>query len=302
VVVKNRAGIFLALLVIFFWGISFVAIKIVVDVIPPITMATLRFTISWLILWLFARITIKERKLPSKAKRLSILAGLWGITFYFIFENFGVNFTTPSQASLLISTVPIFTIIIADIVRRKSSSVRLYLMSFLSLVGVSIIIFSNGFDLRGDTLGDLLILGAAVTWGMYTLYVDKLSEYDNLLTTVEMTKWGLIFLIPFAAVEMIMERPDPLKFIKPDVVLWLLFLGILCSGFGYFIWNYSVRVLGSRTSSNFIYLIPVVSVISDSLILKNIPSIWLYIGGGITMIGVIFGEREGRKEEIKEPG
>lgn len=295
---NDNLSIILGLTVIFFWGISFVAIKVVVSVIPPITMATLRFIISWIILWIFSRLTVKDRKLPKKAKFLSAMAGLWGITIYFVFENFGVSFTTPSQASILIATVPIFTIIIADISRRKTSSFMLYLMSFLSLAGVSMIIASNGFELKGDALGDLLVLGAAISWGMYTLYINKLENYDNLLTTVEMTKWGLIFLIPFSIIEISLERPNVTTFLRPDVILWLLFLGTLCSGFGYLIWNYAVRSLGSRTSSNFIYLIPVVSVLADTMILKNIPSVWIYIGGAITMLGVILGERIGRKEEI----
>ncbi|BBJ28416.1 DMT family transporter [Athalassotoga saccharophila] len=295
---NNTLNVSLALLVIFFWGISFVAIKVVVSVIPPITMALFRFMISFLILWIFSKIRPNGQKLTRKAKALSALAGLWGITIYFIFENFGVNFTTPAQASILIATVPIFTILIMDVSRKKMSGILLYVMSFLSLIGVSIIILSNGFDFRGDVIGDLLVLVAAISWGMYTLYVEKLSGYDNLLTTVEMTKWGLIFLIPFSAVEMYIRKPNVLSFFRPDVILWLLFLGTLCSGFGYLIWNYAVRTVGSRTTSNFIYLIPVVSVIADAAILRNIPSVWLYIGGGVTMVGVIAGERLGRKEEL----
>ncbi|HEU23919.1 MAG: hypothetical protein C0176_07210 [Mesoaciditoga sp.] len=295
---NNAVSISLALLVIFFWGISFVAIKVVVSVIPPITMALFRFMISFFILWIFSKIKPNGQKLPKKAKVLSMLAGLWGITIYFIFENFGVNFTTPAQASILIATVPIFTIFIMDVSRKKMSDILLYVMSFISLIGVSIIILSNGFDFRGDVIGDLLVLVAAISWGMYTLYIEKLSGYDNLMTTVEMTKWGLIFLIPFSAVEMYIRRPDVLSFFRTDVILWLLFLGTLCSGFGYLIWNYAVRTAGSRTTSNFIYLIPVVSVIADAVILRNIPSLWLYIGGGVTMVGVIVGERLGRKEEL----
>ncbi len=295
---NNAVSVSLALLVIFFWGISFVAIKVVVSVIPPITMALFRFMISFFILWIFSKIKPNGQKLPKKAKVLSMLAGLWGITIYFIFENFGVNFTTPAQASILIATVPIFTIFIMDVSRKKMSGILLYVMSFTSLIGVSIIILSNGFDFRGDVIGDLLVLVAAISWGMYTLYIEKLSGYDNLMTTVEMTKWGLIFLIPFSAVEMYIRRPDVLSFFRTDVILWLLFLGTLCSGFGYLIWNYAVRTAGSRTTSNFIYLIPVVSVIADAVILRNIPSLWLYIGGGVTMVGVIVGERLGRKEEL----
>lgn len=284
---------------VFFWGISFVAIKIVVGVIPPITMAVLRFCISWLILWAFSKFTIRNKiSLSRKAKWLSILAGLWGITLCFIFENVGVNYTTPAQASILISTMPIFTIVITDFFKRKISSLKLYMMSLVALIGVVVVVLSNGFNIGGDVFGDILILIAAFSWGMYTFYIDKLSGYDNLVTTIEMTKWGVIFLIPFSVVEIILRHGEFVP-IKVDVVLWLLFLAVLCSGFGYLIWNYVIRTIGPRSAANLIYLVPLISVISDFLILGNIPSLWFYVGGLILMIGVILGERFSRKE-IKE--
>jgi drug/metabolite transporter (DMT)-like permease len=285
--------------VVFFWGISFVAIKIVVSVIPPITMAVLRFCISWLILWAFSKFTIRNKiSLSRKAKWLSILAGLWGITLCFIFENVGVNYTTPAQASILISTMPIFTIVITDFFKRKISSLKLYMMSLVALIGVFVVVLSNGFNIGGDVFGDILILIAAFSWGMYTFYIDKLSGYDNLVTTIEMTKWGVIFLIPFSLVEIILRHGEFVP-IKVDVVLWLLFLAALCSGFGYLIWNYVIRTIGPRSAANLIYLVPLISVTSDFLILGNIPSLWFYVGGLILMIGVILGERFSRKE-IKE--
>ena len=294
---KTNLGFLFAIVTVSFWGISFIAIKIVVEVIPPITLATIRFAISLLALLAFTSLTSKEKRLPKSAKKYSILAGFWGITMYFIFENIGVRFTTPSQASLLISTVPIFTIAIADLYRRKMSDFKLYIMSFLSLAGVAVIILSNGLKFNSDILGDLLVLLAAFSWGMYTLYVDKLENYDNLLTTLEMTKWGLIFLIPFSAVEIFIESPKVVNFFRPEILLWLLFLGILCSGFGYVMWNYAIKRLGSRTSSNFIYLIPLVSIIADSLVLKHVPSMGVYVGGALVMTGVILGERFSRTEE-----
>jgi len=105
-------------------------------------------------------------------------------------------------------------------------------------------------------------------------------------------------LIPFSLVEIILRHGEFVP-IKVDVVLWLLFLAALCSGFGYLIWNYVIRTIGPRSAANLIYLVPLISVISDFLILGNMPSLWFYVGGLILMIGVILGERFSRKE-IKE--
>lgn len=296
---KSKLAFLLSTLTISFWGISFVATKIVVKEIPPITLATLRFSISFFILAVVTLFSSKKPKLSKMEKRHAALAGFWGVTMYFIFENLGVKFTTPSQASLLISTVPIFTIAIADVQRRKRSSVVLYFMSFISLFGVALIVFSEGFKFNYGMLGDILILFAAFSWGMYTLYVDKLERADNFVSTLEMTKWGLFFLIPFSLIEMIVKKPDFIHFARSDIILWLLFLGILCSGLGYVMWNYGVKVLGSRTTSNFLYLIPLISVTTDSVMLKDPPTISIYIGGGLIILGVIVGEKSAKKEDVK---
>ncbi len=245
------------------------------------------------------KLFLKKPKLSKKERKNAILAGFWGITMYFIFENFGIKFTTPSQASLLISSVPLFTIAIADIYRRKRSSFWLYTMSSISLCGVALIVFSNGFKFNYKMMGDAFILLAAFSWGMYTLYVDKLKEADNLVSTLEMTKWGLIFLIPFSIVEFLIVKPHFYSIFQLNLLLWLLFLGMLCSGLGYVMWNHGIKILGSRTTSNLLYLIPLVSVTADSLMMKNPPPFIVYIGGGFIMFGVIVGEKLAKKEDIK---
>ena len=291
-------ALFLALITIFFWGISFVATKVVVKEIPPITLATFRFLISLLVLKIVVQASSKKPKLSKEERKNAILAGFWGITMYFIFENMGVKFTTPSQASLLISSVPIFTIIIQDVQRKRMSSLMLYLLSFVSLTGVSLIVFSRGLTFNYSMVGDAFILIAAFSWGMYTLYVDKLEKADNIVSTLAMTKWGFIFLIPFSTIEYLIVKPHLLYVFRPDILLWFLFLGVLCSGLGYVTWNHGIKTLGSRTTNNLLYLIPVVSVAADSLMLKNSPPFIVYIGGALIMFGVIRGEKLARREDL----
>jgi drug/metabolite transporter (DMT)-like permease len=286
------------LLTIFFWGISFVATKVAVKEISPITLATIRFLLSFVILKIIFRISRKDSNLSREDRKNAIFAGFWGVTMYFIFENVGVKFTTPSQASLLISTVPIFTMVIQDVQRRKLSSLLSYLLSFVSLLGVALIVFSNGVEFNYGMMGNIFELLAAFSWGMYTLYVDKLGKTDNFLSTVEMTKWGMFFLFPFSIAEYSIAKPKLSYMFQPNVFLWILFLGIVCSGLGYVMWNHGIKTLGSRTTSNLLYLIPLVSVIADSWMLKNPPSLIVYLGGGLIMFGVIVGEKLATREAL----
>ncbi len=290
-------ALFLSLLTIFFWGISFIATKIVVGGIPPITLAFFRFVISLAVLAILNFFS-KNGNLSKTEKREAMWAGLWGITAYFVFENMGVKFTTPAQASLLISTVPIFTIILADIRRKKASSIKLYFFSSVSLFGVFFITISKGLTFNSGMLGDFLVLVAAVSWAFYTFHIEKLEKSDNILITFEMTKWGTLFLLPISAVELFIT---PVRFsaLRPDFILWILFLGVLCSGLGYAMWNYGVKKLGSRASGNLLYLIPLVSVSMDAIMMKNPPNAYVYIGGTLIMLGVVMSEKVAHWEKIK---
>jgi len=258
------------------WGISFIATRVVVNSIPPLTAALIRFMIASLTLVILSRGKIKD--FLSKDV---IFAGFWGVTAYFVFENSGLVFTYPTNASLIISSAPILYTIFSHLIQKRKTTMKEYLASFLAFTGVAIIILNGRFILKLNPFGDFLMLGAALSWVFYTYHIDRIKDGDSLSIIVSITIWGSIFLIPFS----IFEKKNDLS-LDFKTLISLLYLSIVCSGIAYFFWNTGIKRINPRYTTNTIYFIPLVTSVADSIILKNFPNFYTVLGGLTVLSGL----------------
>ncbi len=272
------------------WGISFVATKVAVAVIPPYTLALLRFSISYAFLSLLSYGYIRKEEngyLNKKDYTHAVLAGISGITLNFLCENLGLTMTIPSNASFVISIAPLLTIIILDILYHRSPAMLEYLGSILSIVGIFFVIYNGKFDLEVRPMGDFIMLGAAFSWAIYTIFLDKIMDkYNVLWLTRKLTLYGLLAFIPFSVSEFSSHGMEYTKWFSTPVILSVLFLGLLASGVCYMTWNYAMKHAGTKFTTNFIYIIPFITVIFDVLILHNVPTFLMLLGGGLIVLGV----------------
>jgi drug/metabolite transporter (DMT)-like permease len=274
------------------WGISFVATSVVVQFIPPIIAGFIRFVIASIFLIILVR---KKVKYSKKEFFHLLMTGFFGITAYFIFENTALMYTTPSNSSLIISSTPIFFLLVSDIINRKLSNKIRYLGTLIAFTGVTLLVLNGKYILDLNPIGDLLMIIPVLSWIIYTIYLEKLHHnHSNLIITRDMTIYGAIFFTPFAFFEFTKMNTDIIfeSWVQPGVIFSLLFLGILCSAVGYIFWNYSVKMAGSKTTMNGIYFIPVVTLIADSLILKNIPNAFTLIGAILIISGTYIAEKK----------
>lgn len=283
-----------------FWGISFVATKVVVEVFPPFLAAVIRFCIAWVVLWLFTR-----EKPYGKRKDL-LFTGFWGISLYFVFENLGMVFTYPTNAVIIISLIPILNnLYLLFYYKQKLTTNQIY-GCFVAFCGVCIVVFNGNFRFRLNLLGDVLILGAAISWVLYTHFLINIEKEKNatngntLAVTRSITGWGVVCLIPFTIVEMIFNRlpfnesafsgVGNIGVVSWQVIAGLCYLGILCSSVGYFFWNKAIQHLGARYTTNAIYVMPVVTAIAESILLRNLPNAYTVTGGALVLSGLFISE------------
>jgi drug/metabolite transporter (DMT)-like permease len=223
------------------------------------------------------------------------MSGFFGITAYFIFENTALIYTTPSNSSLIISSTPIFFLLVNDIIKRKLSNKIRYLGTHIAFTGVTLLVLNGKYILKLNPIGDLMMMIPVFSWIVYTIYLEKLhNNHSNLIITRDMTLLGAIFFAPFAIFEFFKNDVEMVynTWLQPNVIISLLFLGILCSAIGYIFWNYSVKMAGSQTTMNGIYFIPVVTLIADSLILKNFPNAFTLIGAILIISGTYIAEKK----------
>lgn len=288
---------------IIFWGLSFVATSIIIETLPPIFTAMIRFFIAWICL-----IILTKGYKPYGSLKSRILCGIWGITLYFIFENIALRYTTPTNVSLLISTIPMFNLLYLKIFSSIKIQKNNIIGSIISFLGVSIVIIGDHFRLEINFIGDLLTICAVISWIMYTHYLIEIEKknternqendfFRTLSVTKSITFWGFVLLIPASIIELVFNKTNILTpFYEGKVVISLLYLGILCSSIAYYFWNESIKFLGPRKTTNALFTIPIITALAQALILKDIPHIATIIGGTLVIIGLFYSENSTNKK------
>ena len=215
-------------------------------------------------------------------------AGFFGITAYFLFQNIGMTYTTATNSSIILNTVPLFTALLAWIFLKDRTGIHpLFFLGFvMAMAGIAIISLQNGeagIHLRGD----FLILMASITWGLYTLFTPKINchGYSSIRVTRRLYFWGLILMIP--AMYIYGFRPDLKALLQPGVLPHLLFLGVIASAVCFVTWNYAIRQLGGVQTNIYVYGQPVVTVIGSALILHEVVTPQLLLGIVLSMAGVV---------------
>jgi drug/metabolite transporter (DMT)-like permease len=241
------------------WGLSFVASKTILNTgVPPMTMVGLRYLLTTIIL----NVLLKIREPHTRLERADVLpllaSGLVGVTIYFFFESRGIKLTTASHASLIIAAIPIFTVLAEMLF--YGTRVRLLGAAgvALSVVGVVLVVWSPGSSLfSGSFTGDLFMFGACFSWVAYILLSKNLhTRLSDLAITTYQSLFGTIFLVPLALLEH--RQWVPLSF---PAIASLLYLAVLSSAVGNFLYVYALSRLGPISISPYLNLIPIVGVL-----------------------------------------
>ena len=257
------------------WGGSFIAIKIGVENIPPISLAFLRFAIAspfMLILsmiWKRSRINIKE--LP-----MLIAIALTGVTLLYILQFTGVKYTSATNASLLINTNVLFIAIFSWIFLKEPFSYRKLAGVLLGFAGAVLVILNGSLSLSLSSIGDILIIFSAICWAIYSILGKKmLKNYDAFSLTTYAFIIGTILFVPFIYKD--------IWRLEISFTGWLiiLYLSLICSVFAYVAWYYVLEKANATEVAIFLNLIPVFAMIMAHFILGE--KITPY-----TLIGAVF--------------
>jgi len=274
----------LMLVVILFWGISFISIKIAVAEIPPITMAFIRFAIASLLLVIILGRVEPGTKVDKRDIPLLSLGGILGITLYFFFENIGVKLSTATNASLIVTVIPIIAIILDILFFHSKISILKLAGVGIAIVGTYLSVTANG-EMNFSSInfkGNMFMLGAMLSWALFTLVNKNLQvKYSGIFLTTYQTIIGTVCLAPLSIVEY-----EQWKLFSLTSFLHVLFLAICCSVVCYLLYMYVLKRLGVAITTLYLNLVPVVGVVSGYLVLnEKVLSIQIF-GGLITILAI----------------
>ncbi|WP_151734925.1 DMT family transporter ['Paenibacillus yunnanensis' Narsing Rao et al. 2020] len=281
---RNTGGHLVALLTILVWGTTFVSIKMLLEAFSPTEILLFRFVLGYATLWL---IYPKPLKLAHKRQEIYFIgAGLCGVMLYYFLENIALTYTFASNVGVIVSIGPFFTGIFAHFLLKGEKLSGNFLIGFLFAVAGIILIGFNGAALQLHPLGDLLAVLAAAVWAVYSILTKTISgfRYNIIQTTRRTFGYGLIFMLPavfWSDFSLNLER-----FAERDNLLNLLFLGFIASAMCFVTWSQSVKILGVVRSSVYIYIVPVVTVITSAIVLRERITGLAMLGTALTLLGL----------------
>lgn len=295
---KKTAGHLLALLTVIIWGTTFISTKILLADFQPVEILFLRFIMGFLAL--LAAYPHRLKGTNRKQEITFAAAGLCGICLYYLLENIALTYTMACNVGVIISVAPFFTAILSRLFLKEEGKLRAnFLLGFaVAMAGIFLIGF-NGSKLELNPAGDVLALAAALVWGCYSVLTKKISGfgYHTILTTRRIFFYGILFMIP--ALFLFDFRPELSCLTDPVYLLNILYLGLGASALCFVTWNFAVKVLGAVKTSVYIYMVPVITIVTSVLILHEKITVLAGIGTVFTLAGLFLSESKVfiRKEE-----
>jgi drug/metabolite transporter (DMT)-like permease len=214
-----------------------------------------------------------------------------GYSVYFFFENNGVKLTTASAASIIIATLPVFTVVADALIFGYKLDMLKIFGVFLSVFGVYFVVGANLSEVGGSSLGYVYMFGAVLSWVAYSFVTRPLArKYSGIAVVFYQSLFGTIALIPFV----FMEKTDWAAVSSP-IIFNLLFLGIICSALANYLYVYAMDGLGVSLTSLFMNMVPVVTVITSFFILGETINLRQVIGGIFVVLSVYLVSMERKK-------
>ena len=260
------------------WGITFVMVKEALNDAKPFMFATLRFGLSFILAIIFVN------RGMSKINKKSMVAGLiCGFCLYvgYSFQNFGLMQTTPSKSAFVTSVSVIMVPILLVLFRIKAVHNRIWIATFLAIVGLYILLDPAG---KGLNIGDILTFGCALSFAAHVIFQDRyLSKGVDvghllLIQLMFITLFSGISVVSYEGFEMIVSQ---------RLIIAILVTGILATFIALLIMVWAQTILGPNQTAILLSLEPVFAALFSTIFASEILGINGWVGGVIIVFAVL---------------
>ena len=255
--------------------------------IQPLGFILLRVITGVTLFWIVHSIAVKERIDRKDFPRL-ILCGLFGVAMNQMFFFSGLEYTTPINASLIMTTTPILVLVASAIMLSEAITSRKILGILLGAAGAILLIAwgqSVSFTHEGR-LGDAFIGINACSYGIYLVLVKRLLRKYKPLTVI---KWvftfGLCFVLPFG-----FQQLQMVEWHTFSTTIWaaVLYVLLFTTFFAYLLNVFALQKLSPAIVSIYIYLQPLLATTIALLAGRDNLSFIKIVAGILIFTGVFF--------------
>jgi drug/metabolite transporter (DMT)-like permease len=253
------------------WGGMYVVSRLTFASIPPITLGLLRLLIGVAVLGLVLR------RLPLlRDRRLAGLGALLAATL--MLQFWGTDLAGAAAGSLLTLLTPVFVAVLAPLFLAERTRRRQWAGIAIALLGA---IAVSGGGTGPSLLGDVLLVGASLTWAAYTvLGAPMVRRLGALEITTGASLWALPMMIPGTVVELVGGAHLALT---GGGLLGALYLGVFATALAWWAWYRGVERLPAVTAAVFFLAQPVVGI-ALSIPIFHFPLTFGFAGGSLLVV------------------
>ena len=284
------------------FGFSFMFSKMALDVAAPTVLLAFRFSASFVMMTLMIGVNaligrLRGRPLFAFSLRgkpigTLILLGIAQPTLYFIFESYGILYTSSAVAGTIIAVVPVMCILVDLLILREKVRLRQILCAVFCVVGVLLV--DLGGEVKVSLLGMLfLILTVACDVAYYALSHKAGEHFRPLEVTYVMFTVGMVVFVPAALIQGAGDMANTFLPAIHSGAFWaaVIFLGVISSLIAYSLLNFTNAHVSVSEASLFSNVTTVVSVLAGVILLNEPFGIWQVLGVAIILICVYLANR-----------
>ncbi|EMT50668.1 hypothetical protein I532_21410 [Brevibacillus borstelensis AK1] len=266
------------------WGGVYVVSKVVLEEIPPFTLLIIRFAIASVVLGVFV---VARREFIAKQDFPMIMAiAFVGVTISIGAQFLGTKLSTAHMGALITAASPAFIALFAVWLLKERIHKLQLAGILLATIGVLIVIgIPDEADAQSSLLGNLILLVAAVSWGLYTVMSKKATlRYSSLAVTTYVALFGLVFTCPV----MVWELSVTAVSWDFSWKIWagVLYIGIISTAGAFYLWNKGFELLQAGSGAGFFFVQPIVGAALGWLLLGEHLGIGFFAGAIFIFLGV----------------
>ena len=289
------------LLVVVIWGINFPIIKHAVSVMHPFVLNAFRFSFS--LLFLGAMLIWRGRPSGTLAwstirphARIVVLLGLLGYVVYQVLFILGIEHTTSGNSALIMASSPTWTAILSVSFDLESYRSGTWIGLMLALAGTVLVVLAGSASISVDPrylIGNVLTLGAAVTWGAYTAFSRPVTRSVDPLA---LTFCGIVVAFPCI---LLLAFPffEQIDWSSVTWGVWgaIIYSGGLSTGIAIVFWTQAVRHVGATHTAVFGNLVPIVALLGGVVLLNEAVTLFQVAGGACIVGGLLLMRRDRKR-------
>lgn len=272
------------------YGMSYVFTKQATQSASALSLLGWRFVLAFVVMSILVIIGVIKVDLKGKSIRPLLLVALFSPVIYFIGETVGISNTTASESGVFLACIPVAALIASTLILKKRPSKLQIIGILITLTGVLVTVFAVGATSSFSIVGYASLLMAVVSYALYCVFVDKADSYSGMEITYMMLAAGAIVFSVLALGEAFMNGNAghllTLPFKETGFMVAVIYQGIGCSVFAFFLSNVAIAKIGVNRTSSFIGVATVVSIVAGVLLLHENLSIGQIIGAVVIIIGV----------------